>query len=143
MSIFEYDKEEEEKKARREAKRKAEAKKAEKAEEKTEEISIDDFAKVNLIVGKVVNSEALSNSKKLLKNTVFDGKKERTILSGIHEWYEPKDIIGKNVIIIDNLAPRKMAGIMSEGMILAADNRDGSAKVVFVDDGVEPGSKIR
>ncbi|MDY2861757.1 MAG: methionine--tRNA ligase [Oscillospiraceae bacterium] len=136
-------KEEEEKKARREAKRKAEAKKAEKAEEKTEEISIDDFAKVNLIVGKVVNSEALSNSKKLLKNTVFDGKKERTILSGIHEWYEPKDLIGKIVIIIDNLAPRKMAGIMSEGMILAADNRDGSAKVVFVDDGVEPGSKIR
>ena len=136
-------KEEEEKKAQREAKRKAEAKKAEKAEEKTEEISIDDFAKVNLIVGKIVNSEALSNSKKLLKNTVFDGKKERTILSGIHEWYEPKDLIGKKVIIIDNLAPRKMAGIMSEGMILATDNRDGSAKVIFVDDGVEPGSKIR
>ena len=106
------------------------------------EITYDDFAKVNLIVGEIRNCEPVPKADKLLNNTVWDGKRERTILSGIHEWYEPADLIGRRIIIVDNLAPRKMRGFISEGMLLAADNPDGSAKVIFVDD-IEPGSKVR
>lgn len=126
-------------KARRE-KRKAEK---EREEEKVETITIDDFAKVNLIVGEIRNCVPVEKSDKLLNNTVFDGKRERTILSGIHQWYEPQDLIGKKVVIVDNLAPRKMRGLVSEGMILSADLEDGGAKVLFVDGDVAPGSKIR
>ena len=138
-------KEEAEKKAAREAaKAKEEAKAEEPAqeEEKVAEITYDDFAKVNLIVGEIRDCQPVPKADKLLNNTVWDGKRERTILSGIHEWYEPADLIGRRVIIVDNLAPRKMRGFISEGMLLAADNPDGSAKVIFVDD-IEPGSKIR
>ncbi|MBR5806624.1 MAG: methionine--tRNA ligase subunit beta, partial [Oscillospiraceae bacterium] len=137
-------KEEAEKKAAREAaKAKEEAKAEEPAEEeKIAEITYDDFAKVNLIVGEIRDCQPVPKADKLLNNTVWDGKRERTILSGIHEWYEPADLIGRRVIIVDNLAPRKMRGFISEGMLLAADNPDGSAKVIFVDD-IEPGSKVR
>ena len=138
-------KEEAEKKAAREAaKAKEEAKAAEPVaeEEKVAEITYDDFAKVNLIVGEIKDCQPVPKADKLLNNTVWDGKRERTILSGIHEWYEPADLIGKKVIIVDNLAPRKMRGFVSEGMLLAADMPDGSAKVIFVD-GMEPGSKVR
>ena len=138
-------KEEAEKKAAREAaKAKEEAKAEEPAqeEEKVAEITYDDFAKVNLIVGEIRDCQPVPKADKLLNNTVWDGKRERTILSGIHEWYEPADLIGRRVIIVDNLAPRKMRGFISEGMLLAADNPDGSAKVIFVDD-IEPGSKVR
>ncbi len=136
-------KEEEEKKAAREAaKAKEEAKAEEAAEEKVAEITYDDFAKINLIVGEIRNCEPVPKADKLLNNTVWDGKRERTILSGIHEWYEPADLIGRKVIIVDNLAPRKMRGFISEGMLLAADTADGGAKVVFVDD-MEPGMKVR
>ena len=138
-------KEEAEKKAAREAaKAKEEAKAEEPAqeEEKVAEITYDDFAKVNLIVGEIRDCQPVPKADKLLNNTVWDGKRERTILSGIHEWYEPTDLIGRRIIIVDNLAPRKMRGFISEGMLLAADNPDGSAKVIFVDD-IEPGSKVR
>ena len=138
-------KEEAEKKAAREAaKAKEEAKAAEpeKEEEKVAEITYDDFAKVNLIVGEVRNCVPVPKADKLLNNSIWDGKRERTILSGIHEWYEPEDLIGRKVIIVDNLAPRKMRGFISEGMLLAADTADGGAKVVFVDD-MEPGMKVR
>ena len=138
-------KEEAEKKAAREAaKAKEEAKAEEPAqeEEKVAEITYDDFAKVNLIVGEIRDCQPVPKADKLLNNTVWDGKRERTILSGIHEWYEPADLIGRRIIIVDNLAPRKMRGFISEGMLLAADNPDGSAKVIFVDD-IEPGSKVR
>ena len=128
--------------AAKKAAKEAESKKEEK-EEKVETITIDDFTKVNLIIGEIKNSVPVPKADKLLNNTVFDGKRERTILSGIHEWYEPADLIGKKVIIVDNLAPRKMRGFVSEGMLLATDMPDGSAKVVFVDDSVVPGSKIR
>ena len=136
----------EEEAAKKAAKRKAEeAKKAAETvkEEKAETISFDDFSKVNVIVGEIRNCTVVENSKKLLCNTVFDGKRERTILSGIREWYSPDDLIGKKVMLVDNLAPRKMAGQVSDGMILAADMSDNAAKVIFVDDSVPAGSKIR
>lgn len=115
-----------------------------KAEEKAEkaEIQYDDFDKVQFIVGEIKHCEKLEKSDKLLKSTIFDGKRDRTILSGIAQWYKPEDLIGKKVIIVANLAPRKMRGVMSEGMILAADHGD-AAKVVFVDSEIAPGSVIR
>ena len=138
-------KEEAEKKAAREAaKAKEEAKAAEPAveEEKVSEITYDDFAKVNLIVGEVRDCAAVPKADKLLNLTIWDGKRERTILSGIHEWYEPEDLKGHKVVIVDNLAPRKMRGFISEGMVLSADTPDGGAQVIFVDE-MTPGCKVR
>ena len=134
---------EEEEKAKKEATEKAAAPVVEETEEVEEkaEIVFDDFAKVDLVVGEIRHCEKLPKSDKLLKSTIFDGQRERTILSGIAQWYAPEEMIGKKVIIVANLAPRKMRGVVSEGMILAADHGD-AAKVVFVDDCIKAGSRI-
>ncbi len=101
-----------------------------------EEISFDDFMKVELRVAKIVNCEAIKESKKLLKLTVFDGERERCIMSGIAKWYTPDQLKGKNVGIVMNLAPRAMMGgkYTSEGMIFAADTADGAASIAFYPD---------
>ena len=91
--------------------------------------------------GEIIACEAVPKSK-LLHSTVRVGSKTLSILSGIAKSYTPEQMIGKKVVIVANLAPRKMRGFISEGMLLAADMPDGSAKVIFVD-GVEPGSKVR
>ena len=108
------------------------------------EITIDDFAKCELRAAKVLSCEAIAESKKLLKLTLFDGERERTILSGIAKWYSPEDLIGKTVAIVANLAPRPMmkGKYVSEGMVMAADMPDGGASVIFFPDGVKPGSLI-
>jgi methionyl-tRNA synthetase len=108
------------------------------------EITIDDFCKCELRVARVLTCEQLKESKKLLKLTLFDGERERTILSGISKWYAPADLIGKNVGIVANLAPRPMlkGKYVSEGMVMAADTADGGASVVFFPDDVQPGSAI-
>lgn len=129
----------------------AEAAKAEApAEEKDEkegvaflpEITIDDFGKIDLRVGKILTCEKMKKSRKLLKMTVEDGAGTRQILSGISKWYAPEDLIGKKVIFVANLAPAKLAGEMSEGMILAADAGEDDVKVMFVDDSIPSGSSI-
>ncbi|OUN16069.1 methionine--tRNA ligase [Gemmiger sp. An87] len=108
------------------------------------EITFDDFCKVELRVAKVLTCENLKESKKLLKMTLFDGERERTILSGIAKWYKPEDLIGRNVGVVVNLAPRPMmkGKYVSEGMVMAADMPDGGASVVFFPDDVKPGSAI-
>ncbi len=73
---------------------------------------------------------------------LFDGERERTILSGIAAWYSPEELIGRKVQVVCNLTPRKIRGVVSEGMILSADCGE-AAKVVFVDDSVPEGSRIR
>ena len=136
---------EEQEKAKKEAAAKAAEKaapaKEEEKEEPKAEIVFDDFAKVDLVVGEIRHCEKLPKSDKLLKSIIFDGERERTILSGIAQWYTPEEMVGKKVVIVANLAPRKMRGVMSEGMILAADHGD-AAKVVFIDSDVAPGSRI-
>ena len=133
---------EEQEKAKKEAAAKAAAPAVEEEKEEPKpEIVIDDFAKIDLVVGEIRHCERLPKSDKLLKSTIFDGERERTILSGIAQWYTPEEMIGKKVVIVANLAPRKMRGVMSEGMILAADHGD-AAKVVFIDSDVAPGSRI-
>ena len=106
-------------------------------------IGIEDFAKVNLKVVKVLACEPVKKAKKLLKLTVDDGERQdRTIVSGIALWYKPEDLIGRNVIIVDNLKPAVLCGVESQGMILAADAGENDVKVIFADD-VPVGSKVR
>ena len=90
--------------------------------DKKAEIVFDDFEKIELKVGTILNSEKVEKSDKLLKNTIKIGKEVRTIVSGIAEYYNPQDIIGKQVVVVTNLAPRKIRGIESNGMVLCAFN---------------------
>ena len=122
---------------------KAEPAKAEKPAE-PEFITIDDFAKVKFVTAKVLACEAVPKSAKLLRFTLDCGEGfPRQILSGIHEWYEPEDLVGKTVVACTNLKPRKMMGIMSNGMLISAvkEEPDGSEKLhlVILDDKVPAG----
>ncbi len=117
----------------------------EKAEvpELSPEISIDDFFRSDLRVAKVVSCEKVKKSKKLLKLQLDDGMGGRQVVSGIAQWYQPDDLIGKKVVIVANLKPVTLCGEESFGMICCADMPDGSAKVMFADDSVPAGSKLR
>ena len=106
------------------------------------QIAIDDFAKVELRVAEVKACEPIPRAKKLLKLTLDDGAGERTVASGIAQWYTPEDLIGHKVIVVANLKPATLCGVESQGMIIAADTADGGAKVLFVDD-FETGAKFR
>ncbi|MBQ8297469.1 MAG: methionine--tRNA ligase [Ruminococcus sp.] len=121
------------------------AEKGETAEEKIElapEITIDDFAKVEIRVAQVKECEKVKKSDKLLCLQLDDGMGGRQVVSGIAQYYKPEELIGKKVQLIANLKPVKLRGVESCGMICAADTPDG-VKVVFVDDSVPVGSKIR
>lgn len=120
-----------------------EAKQAEAEKEKAEEITIDDFAKVHLVTGEVIASEAVKGSSKLLKNTVKVGENVRIILSGIAKHYSPEEMVGKKVVIVENLAPRKMMGEMSNGMILCAEDENGNLSLLTDDKQFESGSEVR
>ena len=94
------------------------------------EITYDDFAKLQFRVGEIISCEAVKKSKKLLCSQVKIGNEVRQILSGIHQWYEPEQMVGKKVMVLTNLAPRKMAGLESQGMILAAEDASGNLSVM-------------
>ncbi len=105
-------------------------------------VGIEEFAKIDLRVAKIVDCEPIKKAKKLLKLTLDDGSgTPRTVASGIALWYTPDELKGRSVIVIANLKPAVLCGVESNGMILAADEGD-AAKVIFVD-GLTPGSKIR
>jgi methionine--tRNA ligase beta chain len=87
--------------------------------------TIDDLVKLNLRIGTIKTVEPVEGSEKLLKLQVDLGEEQRQILSGIAKWYTPEDLIGKQVVIVANLAPRSMMGLESEGMILCANNEEG------------------
>ena len=107
-----------------------------------EEITIDAFEKIDLRVGTVKAAEKVKKSKKLLKLQVMIGDEERTIVSGIAQYYEPEALIGRNVIVIANLAPAKLFGIESFGMLLAAS--DGNGNLVLADaPGMASGSRVK
>lgn len=122
---------------------KAEAKKeAKPAAAAAGEITIDDFAKIDLRVATVVAAERVPKTDKLIKLQVKIGGEERTIVSGIAQHYEPENLIGKNVIVIANLKPAKLRGIESRGMVLAAS--DGEGNLVLADaPGIASGSKVK
>ena len=111
-----------------------------------EMIDFDTFAKADFRAVKILECEAVPKSKKLLKFTLDDGTdRKRTILSGIHEYYEPEDLIGKTAIAIVNLPPRKMMGIDSEGMLISAvheeDGHEG-LNLLMVNDWIPAGAKL-
>lgn len=106
------------------------------------EITFDDFSKMDMRIGKVVSAERVEKSKKLLKLQVDTGIDTRTVLSGIAEHYTPEEMIGKQVTILVNLAPRKIMGFESKGMILMAEDKDGALKLIGTSDPVAPGSMI-
>ena len=108
-----------------------------------DEIVFEDFAKVDIRVGEIKSAEKMRKSKKLLKINVDLGEGyERTILSGIAGYYGPEEVVGKQVCVVANLAPRKMMGIESQGMILMAEDEDGSLRFISPDNYVNPGSGI-
>ena len=113
------------------------------AEPIKKDVSFDDFEKLDIRVGHILHCEKVKKSKKLLKFTIDDGTgSERTILSGIAAFYEPEQLIGKDVLFIANFPPRNMMGIESQGMILSAVNFDGSLSVTTTLGEVKPGSQV-
>ena len=137
----EEDKTEQPAKAQKTSKSK-EGKKAENASLPEGMISIEQFAQVELRCALITGCEPVPKSDKLLKLQLDDGAGGRQVVSGIHPWYEPVDLIGKKIVVVANLAPAKLRGVESQGMILAADMGD-AAKVLFLDDSVPAGAKIR
>lgn len=133
-------------KAEAEKNKKAEKKEDEKAENTVtfEEITIDDFAKINLRVGKVASAEKVEKADKLLKLGVDLGEgRIRTVVSGIAKWYAPDEMVGKEIILVANLKPCKLRGIMSEGMILCASDEDGNLAIVSPSKPMKAGSEVR
>lgn len=106
------------------------------------EVTIDDFSKLDIRVGKVLAAEKMEKSEKLLKLTIDAGIDTRTILSGIAKHYTAEEMIGKQVTFIANLAPRKMMGIESQGMILSAEDKDGKLRLLQPNEVVNPGSVV-
>lgn len=106
------------------------------------EIIIDDFGKLDIRVGKVMAAEKMEKSNKLLKLTINSGLDTRTILSGIAQYYTPEEMVGKSVVFIANLAPRKMMGLESQGMILTASDGEGNVKLLQPEGNVDPGATI-
>lgn len=106
-------------------------------------IAFDDFTKLDIRVGRVVHCEKVPKKTKLLKFDIDDGLGGRTIISGIAQYYQPEQLIGKQICFIANLAPRKFGDLVSEGMILSAENADGSLSVVTVDREVKPGCAVK
>lgn len=128
--------------------RNSEAKAEEKQEKKVKieglaQIGIDDFAKVELRVAKIIDCEPVKKAKKLLKLTLDDGEGERIVASGIAKYYTPDELKGKKIILVANLKPAVLCGVESCGMILASDDGEGGVKVIFVDDSIPTGCKIR
>ena len=117
--------------------------KEEPAEEKPAEIAIEDFMKISLKTALVKDCVKIEKSKKLLKLTLKIGNEERTVASGIAEYYKPEELIGKKVVVVANLKPVKLCGVESRGMILCAE-KDGKVVVVTPDDPSLPdGATVR
>lgn len=106
-------------------------------------ISIDEFAKIDLRIVEVIACEAVEKADKLLKLTVKLGDEERTVVSGIRKWFEPADLVGRKVVLVANLKPAKLRGIMSQGMILAAENAEGQLDLLGTHIDMPSGTQVR
>ena len=107
-------------------------------------INFEDFEKLDIRVGTVLECENVPKMKKLLKFKIADGLENRTIVSGIAQHYQPEELVGKQVLFIATLAPRQFKyGLVSEGMILSAENYDGSLAVTSLLKEVKPGSEVK
>lgn len=113
-----------------------------KAEPQKPNVTFDDFTKLDIRVGTVIECIKVPKADKLLQFKIDDGLKQRTIVSGIAAWYKPEDLVGKQICFIANLEPRKLKGVVSEGMILSAENADGSLSLIQPSSLVVPGSQV-
>ena len=113
------------------------------AEPQAPDVDFDTFMKADLRVGTVVECEKVPKADKLLRFLIDDGLEQRTIVSGIAKYYKPEDLVGKQVCFIANLPPRKLKGITSQGMILSAENADGSLVVIGPTAPVVPGAQVK
>jgi len=128
---------------KKEDKKKAEAASNQQAD-KHEALNQEDFAKIALRVGKVLAAEKVEKADKLLKLTVDLGEeKTRTIVSGIAKWYTPEDMVGKSIVVVSNLKPVKLRGILSEGMILCASDDNDNLSIVAPISEIKTGSEVR
>lgn len=116
---------------------------AKKTEERMPEITIDDFAKVELKVGEIVACEKVAKSEKLLHETVKVGEDVRSVVSGIAKYYTPEEMVGKKVVLVTNLKPVKLCGVLSEGMILCAEDENGNLSLLSPERATASGAKIR
>ena len=117
--------------------------KAESEKEKIDLITYDDFMKVQLRTAEVIEAEKVVKSEKLLKLKVKLDSEERQVIAGIAKSYQPKDLIGKKVVIVANLQPAKLMGLESKGMILAVENKDGSLEILNVPETVNNGTRVK
>ncbi|MCK9160422.1 MAG: methionine--tRNA ligase [Bacteroidaceae bacterium] len=108
-----------------------------------ETVTYEDFTKMDIRVGKILECQKVPKTDKLLQFKIDDGLEKRTIVSGIAKYYKPEELIGKQVCFVANLAPRKLKGIVSEGMILSAENNDGNLAVIMPEREVKPGSEVK
>ena len=106
------------------------------------EITYDDFAKLQVQVGEIIKCEAVPKSKKLLCSQVKIGSQVRQILSGIKAYYSPEEMVGKKVMVVTNLKPAKLAGMVSEGMILCAEDAEGSLALMTPEKSMPAGAEI-
>jgi methionyl-tRNA synthetase len=106
------------------------------------EIQYEDFSKLDLKAGTVLACEKVAKADKLLKLEIDLGSEKRTIVSGIALHYTAEEMIGRQVVVVTNLAPRKMKGIESQGMILTAEDKDGKLRLLKPEETVSPGSSI-
>ncbi|HXK75455.1 MAG TPA: methionine--tRNA ligase [Bacteroidaceae bacterium] len=113
------------------------------AKEIRSNIEFDDFMKLDVRVGTVLECNKVPKANKLLQFLIDDGLEKRTIVSGIAQHYKPEELVGKQVCFVANLAPRELKGVVSEGMILSAENADGSLAVITPDREVKPGSEVK
>ena len=111
--------------------------------EKKPEITYDDFSKLQFQIGEIVKCEEVPKSKKLLCSQVKIGSETRQILSGIKAWYKPEDMVGRRVMVVTNLKPAKLAGMMSEGMILCAEDDEGNRSLMVPEKKIKSGSEVR
>ena len=109
---------------------------------KQKEITYDDFAKMQFQVGEIIACEAVPKSKKLLCSQVKVGSQVRQILSGIKAHYSPEEMVGKKVMVVTNLKPAKLAGMMSEGMLLCAEDMDGNLALMKPEKDMPAGAEI-
>lgn len=113
-----------------------------KPEPQADDVDFDTFMKADLRVGTVLECSRVPKADKLLQFLIDDGMEKRTIVSGIAKYYEPEQLVGKQVVFIANLPPRKLKGVVSQGMILSAQDRDGRLVVISPSDTVTPGVKV-
>ena len=108
-----------------------------------DEATFDDFMKMDIRLGTILSAEKVKKADKLLKLEVDTGIDKRTIVSGIAQHYSPEEVVGKTVTVLLNLAPRKIRGVESQGMILMAENKEGKLSFVSPEKDFDPGSEVR